>query len=100
MIRKQIIEECAKYGYIFSGEMERDCVHHFVNANVREEINLFDVYIDKDFERVAMALIMDMSSWNEATEHDYNDIEDIKEGINSWISKENLEEAEKWLEEE
>lgn len=100
MIRKQIIEECAKYGYIFSGEMERDCVHHFVNANVREEINLFDVYIDEDLERVAMALIIDMSSWNEASEYDYNDIENIKEGIASWLSKENLKELEKWFLEE
>lgn len=91
-----IIKECKKHNYEFT--YANDNVLRFINENVREELQLFEVLVDEDLERVTMAVIMDLGSWNEATEHDYNDIEDIKEGIASWISKENLKEAEKWLE--
>lgn len=93
-----IIKECKKYNYEFECAIENFL--HFKNKNVREELQVFHVLVDEDLERVAMAIIMDLGSWNEATEHDYNNLEDIKNGIASWISKENLEEAEKWLEEE
>lgn len=93
-----IIKECKKYNYEFT--YANDNVLRFINENVREELQLFEVLVDEDLERVTMAVIMDLGSWNEATEHDYNNLEDIKNGIASWISKENLEEVEKWLEEE
>ena len=99
MIAKQIMEECRKYGYKLdrmSGSQER-CDMWFRNKSVRDELQMFEVVIDKDIERVAMAIIMDLGSWNEATEYDYNDIEDIKEGISSWLSEENLKEVEKWF---
>lgn len=102
MIRKQIMEHCRKHGYKLdrmSGSPER-CDMWFRNKSIRDELQMFEVEVDEDLERVAMAIIMDLGSWNEATEHDYNNMEDILNGINSWISKENLEEAEKWLEEE
>lgn len=91
-----IIKECKKYNYEFEYAIE-SCLH-FKNKNVREELQVFHVLVDEDLERVTMAVIMDLGSWNEATEHDYNDLEDVKNGIASWLSKENLEEAEKWLE--
>lgn len=90
-----IIKECKKYNYEFEYAIE-DCLH-FKNKNVREELQIFHVLVDEDLERVAMAIIIDLGSWNEATEYDYNDIEDIKEGIASWLSEENLKEVEKWF---
>lgn len=93
-----IIKECKKYNYEFTYAIDKTL--RFINKNAREELQLFEVLVDEDLERVAMAIIMDLGSWNEATEHDYNNLEDIKNGIASWISKENLEEAEKWFLEE
>lgn len=90
-----IIKECEKHNYEFTYAIGNTL--RFINKNVREELQLFEVLVDEDLERVAMAIIMDLGSWNEATEHDYNDLEDIKNGIASWISKENLAEAENYF---
>lgn len=95
MLKKIIIEECKKYGYELSWE-ENDYLH-FVNNNVREELSCFCVNIDEDLERVSMAILMDLGSWNEATECDLNDLEDIKKNINLWLSEESLKEVEKYL---
>lgn len=95
MLKKIIIEECKKYGYELN--WEKDDYLHFVNNNVREELSCFCVNIDEDLERVSMAILMDLGSWNDAIDSDINNIEDIKKNINLWLSEENLKEVEKYL---
>lgn len=95
MLKKMIIEECKKYGYELSWE-ENDYLH-FVNNNVREELSCFCVRIHEDLEYISMALIIDLGSWNDATESNINNIEDIKKDINLWLNEENLKEVEEYF---
>lgn len=101
-MKNVIIKECKKYGYIlYHSEKKDNCIYlNFKNDNVREELQFFSVEIDKDLERVTMAIIIDLGSWNEALESDLNDIQDIKENIGSWLSENNLKLVEEWLNEE
>ena len=95
MLKKIIIEECKKYGYELNWE-ENDYLH-FVNNNVREELSCFYVNINEDLEKVSMAILIDLGSWNDAIDSDINNLEDIKKNINLWLSEENLKEVEKYF---
>lgn len=100
MLKKMIIEECKKYGFEFSFTEERNKCLVFRNTGIREELSTFAVIIDEDLERVSMAILIDLGSWNDATESDINDIDDIIENINLWLSEESLKEVEKYFLEE
>lgn len=94
-LRQTIIEECKKYGYELS--YEEDDYLHFVNNNVIEELNCFCVRINEDLEMVSMAIIIDHSSWNDATEADTNNTKEVIEQIKAWLSPENLAEVEAYF---
>ena len=69
-MKQKIIEECKKYGYELNWEVNNYL--SFINRNVQEDLQMFGVQIDKELERVCMALIIDLGSWNEALESDLN----------------------------
>ena len=92
MLKQIIIEECKKYGYELS--WEEDDYLHFVNNNVREEFNCFCVRIYEELNYVSMAIIMDLGSWNEATECELDNEEEIIKNIKIWLDY-NLTEIEK-----
>lgn len=94
-MKQLIINECKKYGYEFA--YERNGFLEFKNEKVIEELQLFQVEIDYDLEMVKMALVIDLGSWNEATDSDINDLDDIRNNIANWLSVENLKEIQKWL---
>lgn len=94
-MKEKIINECTKYGYKLD-KIENDFMY-FVNENQIEELQLFLVNIDYDLETVSMSLIVDLGSWNEATDSDLLDEEDIIKNIQNWLSEENIKEVEKWL---
>lgn len=100
-LKQMIIEECKKYGYELLGEnnsLEKNEVWLFLfNENQVQELQVFDVRISKDLEMVSMALVIDLGSWNEATDSDINDLDDIRNNIANWLSVENLKEIQKWL---
>lgn len=97
MLKKMIIEECKKYGYEYLFDQESDNCLIFRNPNIREELDTFAVSIDKDLERVSMTILIYLGSWNDATESDLNDLEDIKKNINLWLSEKSLKEVEKYF---
>ena len=94
-MRKKIVEECAKYGYEF--EYEDGNLLSFRNPNVREELQLFHVTVSEELDVVSMALIIDLSSWDNAINVDLDSEEEIYKTIELWISKENLSEVEKYF---
>lgn len=99
MIRKQIIERCHQHNYFLIKMEGKDgkTIMMFENKNVRKELDTFIVDVDNDLERVTMVILMNLGSWNDAYECDLNDTEKVLEGIDMWISKEGLKEAEEWF---
>lgn len=100
-IVKPIFERCRQHGYnldSMKGNNSR-ADFWFRNPNVKGQLQMFEVVIDKDLESVRMAIIMDLGSWNEAIDTDLNDTEEILKTIDLWISKESLKELEEMLEE-
>lgn len=94
-IKQIIIEECKKYGYLLNYE-ENDYLH-FRNTEVREELQTFNVRIMEELELVSMAVIIDLGSWNDATDADMNNEAEVLEQIKLWLSPENLAEVEKYF---
>lgn len=100
-MKQKIIEECKKYGYELNDqfrESERKEWLSFVNENVYEDLQLFQVLIDHYLEKATMALIVDMSSWEcEAIDSNLNNEEDVLENIKSWLNEDNLNSILEWL---
>ena len=94
-MKEKIIEECKKYGYLLN--YEEDDYLHFRNTEVREELQTFAVRIMEELELVSMAVIIDLGSWNDATDADMNDEAEVLESIKLWLSPENLAEVEKYF---
>ena len=94
-MKEKIIEECKKYGYLLT--YEEDDYLHFRNTEVREELQTFAVRIMEELELVSMAVIIDLGSWNDATDADMNDEAEVLEQIKLWLSPENLAEVEKYF---
>lgn len=100
-IAKPIFERCKQHGYkldSMKGDNSR-ADFWFRNPNVKEELQMFEVVVDKDLESVKMAIIMDLGSWNEALDTDSNNTEEILKTIDLWISEESLKKLEEMLEE-
>lgn len=95
-MKRKIIKECKKYGYLLDYK-DGDFLQ-FKNENVHEDLQIFQVEIDKELELVSMALIIDLGSWNEAIDSDLNNEKEIMENIKNWISEENLKLVLEWLE--
>lgn len=98
-ISKLIIERCRQNGYKLdkmNGNSSR-ADFWFRNPDVREELQMFEVVVDKDLESVKMAIIIDLGSWNEALETDLNDVEEVLNQIDLWISKDSLKEVESYF---
>ena len=96
-MKEKIIEECKKYGYLLDYEEEENGFLQFKNAEVREELQIFNVMIREELEYISMAIIIDLGSWNEATDADMNNMEEVSEQIKLWLSPENLAEVEKYF---
>lgn len=99
-MKNKIIEECKKYGYEFQYEHEEYGLLVFTNNNVIEDLQVFHVQVNEDLETVSMAIITDLGSWNEATDSDINNEEDIMHNIELWIGEENRNLYLEWLESE
>lgn len=94
-MKEKIIEECKKYGYIVEHQEEEFI--SFRNTAVREELQVFNVRIIEEIDLVSMAVIIDLGSWNDATEADMNNEAEVLEQIKAWLSPENLAEVEKYF---
>lgn len=95
-MKQKIIEECKKYGYELN--WEENNYLSFINRNAHKDLQVFDIQVDEELERVCMAIIIDLGSWNEAIEYDLNNEEEIMNGIKNWISEDNLNSILEWLE--
>lgn len=87
-MKTNIINKCKEYGYEFIDEIDNVLV--FQNKETIEELQIFHVLVDEVLERISMALMVDMGSWNEASDCDLNDIEEINYQIDSWLGEYNL----------
>lgn len=91
------MKNAKKYGYEYLFDQENDGCLIFRNPNIREELDTFAVSVDEELERVSMTILIYLGSWNDATECDLNDLEDIKKNINLWLSEESLKKVEEYF---
>lgn len=115
---KHIINECKKYHFELLGIDNDDETNQVLNFAIdsdfakenglNENLDRFDVVVrewDTDIYSVDMALIINLGSWNDATNEtvDYSKKEPYKWldcGIYYWLSLDNLKAVNKWLEED
>lgn len=96
-MKDKIINECKKYGYDLEYQIE-DYFYSFRNTNVREELQVFQVRIDEDWNSVSMVILIDLASWSyDSIDSNLNDENEIMENIKLWISPDNLKEVEKYF---